>query len=224
MTRLERWLTPFGRWESWSIIAGNLLPILGIVWLGWDASTLIILYWMETAVIGLWTVLRLAVTPQEKLPRFGAFGANDAHVDGLGLGLFLLLHAGFFMGIHMFMLSGIAPGEWSRHLASPVAFVTDFVIPTGLWIPLAGLCISRGAVTLHEIRMQRPAGHFIAGFYARIILMQMVILMGGMLALLLDSPAVLLMLIVVFKTIVEVYWEGVSPLLEGAFASQKRQD
>lgn len=30
----------------------NLLPILGIVWFGWDAFVLLSLYWLETAVLG----------------------------------------------------------------------------------------------------------------------------------------------------------------------------
>jgi hypothetical protein len=216
------WLAPLSRWESWTVVAGNLLPLLGIFYLGWDAATLVILYWAETAIVGLWLVVRLALaTPAELTPVTPLVGGKPAEVGGLGLGLFVLVHAGFFMGIHMFMLSGIAPGEWTRHLASPAAFILGFIVPTGLWMPLAGLFVVRGVTTWHDIRAARPVTHLIAGFYARIVVMQFVILLGGMVALLAGSPLVLLVLIVLLKTAFELYWERLGAWLEAVFSSQK---
>ncbi len=220
-TETPDWLAPLSRWESWTIAAGNLLPLLGIFYLGWDASTLIILYWLETAIVGLWLVVRLAFARPDMLPPVTPLiGGKPTEGSGLGLGLFVLVHAGFFMGIHMFMLSGIAPGDWTRHLASPSAFILGFVVPSAMWIPLAGLFAARGVMTLHEIRAARPATHLVAGFYARILVMQFVILLGGMAALLAGSPVILLALIVAFKTAFEIYWESFGPWLEAAFSSR----
>lgn len=218
------WLAPLSRWESWTIAAGNLLPLLGIFYLGWDAATLVILYWAETAIVGLWLVVRLALTSPDMLaPVAPLIGGKPTEGSGFGLGLFVLVHAGFFMGIHMFMLSGIAPGEWTRHLSSPTAFILGFIVPTGLWLPLAGLFVVRGVATWHDIRTARPVTHLIAGFYARILVMQFVIVLGGMVALLAGSPLVLLVLIVLLKTAFELYWDSLGAWLEAAFASRKPQ-
>jgi len=215
------WLAPLSRWESWTIVAGNLLPLLGIFYLGWDATTLVILYWAETAIVGLWLVIRLALASPDLLaPTMPLIGGRPDAGSSLGLSLFILVHAGFFMGIHMFMLSGIAPGEWTRHLASPAAFVLGFIVQTGLWIPLLGLFIARGVATLHEIRAANPVTHLIAGFYARIVVMQFVIVLGGMVALLAGSPLVLLVLIVLLKTAFELYWDRLGTRLEAAFSSR----
>lgn len=219
----RRWLTLFTRWEIWPIIAGNLLPLLGIFYLGWDASTLIILYWLETAVVGFWLVIRLVLMRPGALPPIKSpTGGQPTEQDGLALGLFVILHAAVFMGIHMFMLSGLAPGEWSKHLASPAEFVLGFVIPSGLWLPLLGLFAARGVLTVNEIRANHVAGHLLAGFYARIVLMQFVIIFGGMAALMLGSPAVLLLLIVLFKIIAEACWEIFGPAIEAAFSRTPR--
>jgi hypothetical protein len=223
MLRHTDWLAPLVRWQSWLTAGGNLLPLLGIFYLDWDATTLIILYWMETAVVGIWLVIRLGLADETTLPRSQLRSSGTTELDGPALGVFLLLHGGFFMFIHMFFLTGIAPGEWSRHLASPHAFIFGFVIPAGLWIPLAGLFAVRGALTLNEIRSNRHAGHLVAGFYMRIIVMQLVIIMGGMLALLLGNPVVLLVLIVVLKTIGEVYWDSVGPQVAAILDTSRKQ-
>lgn len=222
MLRQMDWLAPLRRWQSWLTAGGNLLPLLGIFYLTWDATTLVILYWMETAVIGIWLAIRLACATDNALPT-GLYSSSTTAPNGPALGVFLLVHGGFFMFIHMFLLTGIAPGEWSRHLASPQSFLFGFVIPTGLWIPVAGLFAVRGVLTLDEIRSGRNAGHLVAGFYMRIIVMQLVIIMGGMLALLLGNPTVLLVLIVALKTIGEVYWDSVGPRVAAALASSQKQ-
>ena len=41
------------------LVAANLLPIVGVVFWGWDAFVLLMLYWLETAVIGFWTIVRV---------------------------------------------------------------------------------------------------------------------------------------------------------------------
>lgn len=40
-------------------LASNFLPLLGIFFLGWDLTHLLFLYWAESAVIGLYHVLRI---------------------------------------------------------------------------------------------------------------------------------------------------------------------
>lgn len=206
-----RWLRPFARPQTWLLVAANLLPLLGIVALGWDSSTLIILYWLETAILGFWLFVRLAVARDEDLPPTKtSLGQTVPSMGGLALGLFVLFHAAFFMGIHLSFLSFLAAGEWSRHLASPVAFVRDFVLPSGIWLPLLGLFAVRGIITIGEIRARRPAQHLIAGFYARVVLMQLVIIFGGMVALMSGNAAPLLVLVVGLKIAGEVYWDDIA--------------
>lgn len=212
------WLDPLLRWESWTVIGGNLLPLLGIFYLGWDASTLIILYWTETAIVGFWLFVRLLFAPAGP-----ASDIPSLNGGGLALGLFLLAHAGIFMGVHFFFLTTLAAGEWTRHLTSPADFVTGFIVPSGLWIPLGGLFAVRGILTLDEIRAKRPTSHLIAGFYARIVVMQFVILFGGMVSLFLGNPVILLVLIVGLKTCFEVYWDRVAAYLQANFSQPSRK-
>src|SRR5690606_1772394 len=100
------WLSPWLRWQVLLAVGGNLLPLLGIFYLNWDATTLIILYWMETAIVGIWLAIRLAFAGDSSLPS-GPRSPQTTELRGPALGIFLLFHGGFFMFIHLFFLTGI---------------------------------------------------------------------------------------------------------------------
>ena len=98
------------------------------------------------------------------------------------------------------------------------------LLSTILWIPLAGLFLVRAIITLGEIRSGNSPGHFIAGFYGRIVLMQFVIILGGFLTMTMGIPTVLLVLIVIFKIAFEIGWVAFAPSLESAIFSRKPQN
>ena len=45
--------------SAFALIGVNLIPLVGVFWWDWDAFTVILLYWLETAVIGVITMLRI---------------------------------------------------------------------------------------------------------------------------------------------------------------------
>jgi len=213
----DTWRRTLSRSDTWLVIAGNCLPLIGIFFLGWDASTLLVLYWLETAIVGLWLFVRLCFAGDSG----GTDRAGRPSPGGIVLAVFLLFHGGLFMGGHLFFLTDLAPGEWRQHLGSPVDFVVNFIIPSGVWLPLAGLFVVRAVVTFHEIRGGNPAAHLIAGFYARIILMQFVIIFGGMLAMMFGSPMPLLVLMVLLKIAIELLWDILGGPFIAAFEQPK---
>lgn len=48
-------------------LAGNLVPLVGVLSWSWDPFQLLMLYWMETVVLAGWTMARIAVLPQVEL-------------------------------------------------------------------------------------------------------------------------------------------------------------
>ena len=42
-----------------ALTVANLLPLIGVVFLGWDAAAIVLLYWIENLIIGLFNVLRM---------------------------------------------------------------------------------------------------------------------------------------------------------------------
>src|ERR1700690_4252237 len=81
------------------VLFADLYPLAGVLWWGWDAFVLLMLYWMETAVIAFWALARILTLP----PEADEAGKSLAERIKLrvGLTLFFLVHASGFMGAHL---------------------------------------------------------------------------------------------------------------------------
>lgn len=202
------------------LVAANLLPIVGVVFWGWDAFVLLMLYWLETAIVGFWTAARIVVSPT-------AVDVNGKRLDGMSLtgrvavAAFITVHAGIFMIVHFVFLWALFSGEWADRIHGPGDFVREMVVGTDLWIPLALLFVVRGApVVGPPIRRRlgmivpesadRPsAENPVLGLYVRIFVMQATIIIGAWFAILAGDSIAPLVLLVVLKTVVEVFYDAI---------------
>src|SRR5947207_8973953 len=82
-----------------ALIAANLVPLGGVLFFGWDLASVIILYWAESAVIGFYTALKIAV-----VGKFAALFAVPFFVGHFGG--FMALH---FLLIYNFFVRGLSP-------------------------------------------------------------------------------------------------------------------
>jgi len=207
------------------LIGANWVPIFGVLYWGWDVFVLLVLYWMETAVIGLWTMARIALAPRGSMGPVLVNGraATDAR---LALAAFFVVHSGMFMGVHMVFLWVLFSGKWAREIHGFGDFFGKLVIGTGVWIPLLVLFVVRGVSFLfHELKpetaqkLERSLGlpapanaaspaspnpmSIIGAFYGRIIIMQFSIIFGAILAVALGTVAPLIIM-VALKTCADV--------------------
>jgi len=194
------------------LIAANLLPLAGIYFWNWDTFLLLILYWMETAIIGFWTILALAAAP------LLVAGPVANRTSRFFLVPFFLLHSGIFMGVHFLFLWTLFPGTWANRIHGIAGFIQSIVMDTGLWIPLAALFVSRGISFFFQFAgvLFLPAwlvsssaapdpsaggdnplsdGRLLGGFYSRIVVMHLTILFGAMVAIALGSVGPLVMMV-----------------------------
>jgi len=184
-------------------ILGNALPLLGVMLVGWDIYTLLIFYWCETVIFGFWTVVTIGLHRDSDIK---ALRHHDTQKEGgSAAAVILALHAGFFMAIHLFLMSSLYGTEWPGHLNSLGAFVGTFIIGQNLWPMLAGAFVQRALVFWedHRANSVTPAT---AGLYLRIVVMQMVIIFGSWGVLMLGSGLFGLMLLVAMKTVLDLYW------------------
>jgi hypothetical protein len=199
------------------LLAANLAPLAGILFWGWDAFVLLMLYWLETAIIGFWMLVRVATASGEGFDVSQADGSRMV-ASRFGMTLFFIVHAGIFMGVHFVFLWALFSGDWAARIHGPIDFVRQLVIGTGLWLPLLVLFIARGAVFLYDrlgarllARMhgRRPApapndsvGSIVGGFYARIVVMHCAIIFGAFLSFLGSIAPLIIM--VALKTVIDL--------------------
>lgn len=101
---------------SWAVLAVDLFPIYALINFGWDAASLVFLYWLENLVIGAMTLLRMTATSM----KHGVVGGASM----LFIGPFFTFHYGMFCFVHGVFLMLFASMSRGRE--------PDFPSPTGL--------------------------------------------------------------------------------------------
>jgi hypothetical protein len=173
---------PFSRVPPslWFLAASNLVPLVGVLLLGWDLGVILLLYWAESAVILLFSLLKMA---------------EAAGWGALFLVPFFLFHAGGFMAVHLVFLVALFVRE-------PAAGWGSLVRDVGLGVLAFLLSHGYSYVANHRRRGEaygKPQD-VMGAFYGRIVLMHLTIIFGGFLAMALGQPAWALALLVALKT------------------------
>ena len=173
----------------------HLMPLLGVWFAGWNAHSLLLLYWLETLVIGFWTVVLVASAKDQPIGLLSS--PQQASRTGLGMALFVAVHAGFFMAIHMVFLHSAFGSGFTSPGEDLVETLTRLLVGGGLWLPLAGIFLIRGLVTFGALRREERVDRYLVGFYFRIVVMQFAIIGGGFVLLLFGTQGPLLVLVAV---------------------------
>ena len=178
-----------------ALIGANLIPLAGVLFLDWKLGDVMVLFWAESAVIGFWNVIKLAVVG--KWAALFAAPFFVGHFGGFMAGHFLFIYYLFVRGIN-----ALGPE------AGVSDVLLDLFIP--IWPALAALFISHGVSfftnylgrreylgTDLKTQMGEP--------YKRIIVMHLTIILGGFLTMLLRTPVAALLLLIALKTATDLY-------------------
>jgi hypothetical protein len=176
------------------LVAVNLVPLFGVLFLGWQVVPLLILYWTESAAVGLYNVL--------KMLRIGGAKA-------IGPSIFFTVHFGFFMFVHLGFLGAfasmsrddfggpfegvriLAESGWELRLAAASFFASHGV---SFLVNFLGKREWEGKTVPKQ--MMEP--------YRRIVVMHVTIIFGGFALMALNAGALLMAFLVILKTAIDV--------------------
>jgi hypothetical protein len=200
------------------LLAVNAVPLVGVLVFGWSLHALLIIYWLESGVVGALNVPKILLAAGSAVP--GNFSAtiNGRQVDLSGpakpkAGLyvyptnvpiagFFLLHYGIFWVVHgVFVLSfpAFAPGGG----------VGGFSVATVL-LGVAGMVVSHAGsflanfVAREEYRTTSP-GIQMKEPYRRVVVLHLTVIFGAFGVAMLGVPLVALVLLVGLKTVADLY-------------------
>jgi hypothetical protein len=192
------WLT----WAAWALIAANLLPLAGVMFLGWGVFQVLMLYWTENVVIGVYNVLRMITVRPEAAPLW---------LGKLFLIPFFVVHYGMFTAGHGFFLMaffqdevGDLPGPSASLMQTFFDALATVVDHPGAFWAVGCLLLSHGLsfvtnyirsgeyqrVTLQQL-MHQP--------YTRVVVMHLTIIGMGFLVALTGTRTAGLVLMVALK-------------------------
>lgn len=186
------WLRP----SVIALVLANLIPLVGVFAWGWEVFPLLLLFWFENVLIGVFNALKmLLVAPADPLRWLGK----------LFLVPFFCFHYGMFTFVHGIFVMGLFGGAFRQgaKFPDPASFWEQACALKLEWA-IVGLAVSHAVsfgwnylaqgeyqrASVQEL-MQQP--------YGRVVVLHLTILLGAFLMAALKSPAVGLALLVILK-------------------------
>ena len=97
-----------------ALVLANAVPLVGVLFFGWSLWTILVIYWVENGIVGIWNIPRILLAQGVLLPGKVGVGyrpwavAKVPAVGRTGLAVFFTFHYGLFWLVHgVFVL--IAP-------------------------------------------------------------------------------------------------------------------
>jgi hypothetical protein len=205
-----------------ALLAANAVPLLGVLWWGWSTFDLLLLYWFETGVIGLYTLMRLFLADGPDAHRWHGLRrslAKLSYVGGVAVFYFFLWHGLGYSVVEVFgpggvfgaapdTLAGVGPMGHFDFFFGARAGVGRAPLG-GLQLAALGLLVSHGLsfvghVVLRGEDRQTPAAVLVWRPYGRVVVLHVTLVIGGLVVTALGQPVVGLALFVVVKTAVDL--------------------
>jgi hypothetical protein len=194
-----------------ALIVANAIPLLGVLFLGWNVWNILVIYWLENGIVGLINILKMgradgSEAPTGSGPTFTLNGQPAASLSKVAMIPFFVMHYGLFWFVHgIFVLTlplfmSIGPGApapgMSLELGPVVLAAIALAVSHGLsywWNFLRG----------GEYRRVTPAGLLFAP-YRRLIALHLTIIFGAMAVTFTGAPAAAVAILVAIKTVLDL--------------------
>jgi hypothetical protein len=211
------------------LVITNLIPLAGVLWLGWDLELILALYWVENGVVGVINVLKiLSARGTNTTSTWRVNGRPASSMSRVGLAGFFCMHYGiFWIGHGGFVLafvpaiSGSVGGFGGQITLDPVAIPDAGVLA----FAAIGLAISHGTSFWmnylgHGEYLTLSPAQVMSQPYGRLVIMHLTIILGAFVSIFLGTPIGSLLVLVVLKTALDLYFHlrqhrDVAPAGEG---------
>ena len=193
-----------------ALVASNCVPIVGVLFFGWDVGALMVLFWFENVIIGFINVLRMLSV---------AVPHPAMHLGKLFMIPFFIFHYGMFTAIHgIFVVSIFVDGFGSgmSGMPSPGGGLFDMLysglavgLEQGLGWAMAALFVSHFVSFVVNFFMMGERNRvqldaLMGQPYSRVVMLHVTIIFGGMFAMMTKSNIFALLVLIAIKTAVDV--------------------
>ena len=197
------------------LVAANAVPLYGVAFAGWDAFSIVLLYWAENLIIGFYNILKIAFVKVDK---------PAEHLGKLFMIPFFMVHYGGFCAVHgLFVL--VLFGKKVEMISAKGPHLPCFfiflellfnvvrqlfaIVPAAFIFAFATLFISHGISFVYNYLIKGEYLHtngqqLMGSPYSRIVVLHVAIIAGAFLTMAIGSPEAILIVLVVLKTIIDI--------------------
>ena len=187
-----------------ALIVANAVPLFGVLFLGWNVWTILIVYWLENGIVGVFNVAKIAKA--EGPEGFGSArvminGRPASSITRFAMVPFFIMHYGIFWAVHgifVFMMPLFASFD------SDVGMAEGVSVPA-IVLAVIALTISHGIsfwfnyLGRGEYLRTSPSAQMFAP-YGRLIVLHITIIVGGMAIAITGAPSAVVAILVLLKT------------------------
>lgn len=182
------------------LVIANLVPLVGVVALGWSAFSIVMAYVLETVIVGLYTWLRILLA--QKTPLGERFGTA----------MFFTVHYGIFVAVQsVFLVIALGVAEaWSPDNQRELAIAgASFLVSHGISFFVHYIRGGEFRAAEAKVELFRP--------YGRIFVQQMVAIFGFLLAMRYGAGMGPVVILVACKLVVDLlahlrsHWKSPEP-------------
>ena len=181
------------------LLGANAVPLLGVLFAGWDLVEILFAYWAENVVIGFFSILKMIFAPDDSR---GWLIILTVFMKIIGCAFFIV-HFGGFTAAHGAVLYAISR-EFLNMQIEPLE-----LLYMGRYV-VAALFLSHGYsfvvnYLIKGERKQTKGNDPMFEPYRRVIVMHLTLIFGAGCIIILGQPFFMLLILVVLKTAVDLY-------------------
>ena len=210
---MDRWFALY-RTSSWTLAAvalvvANMVPLAGVLFLGWNVWTILIVYWLENGVVGVINVFKMRRASGPYVPGTVSMTMNGRAVDGAAKAFlipFFILHYGIFWTVHgvfvitLPLFASIWPGQ---NGSMPFPSIWTIVLAIVALVVSHGLSYRLNYIGRGEYLRTSAARQMFAP-YGRLVVLHITIIFGALAIGLTGAPVAAVAVLVVLKTVLDL--------------------
>jgi hypothetical protein len=180
-----------------ALVLSNLVPVLGVLFFDWSVAAILLLYWAENVIIGLFNVFKMAISqgPKKTAPSLRAKGSPSPPFEKVFAILFFCVHFGMFTLVHGIFVVSL----FGRDLPDPATYL----------LAVLSLFISHAlSFFFHFVKKgEYKEAHFNRLFfqpYKRVIVMHVTIIAAGWAMGFLGSPDWAVLILILLKILFDI--------------------
>ena len=196
-----------------ALVVANLIPLWGVVFRGWDAFNIVLLYWSENIVVGFYNILKMA---------FAKVSHPAEHLRKLFMIPFFSVHYGGFCAVHgsFVLMLFKEDSSFMNNTTWPCFFVflqmllnvikhAFLTMSLEMRYAMGALILSHGVSFVYNYLIKGEyakveLNKLMGSPYARIVIMHLAVLFGAFLTIAMGSPIGILIILVALKTYLDL--------------------
>jgi len=191
--RKEKWKRLFS-FSALSLMAANLIPLIGALWLDWSVFLIIFLFWTENLIIGFFNIFKLILAQGKE---------KKTVTKAYTVPFFMIHYGGFCAGHGVFVISLF--GKWANaDLSDFHNFIHDIFIDEKAIYAVLALFVSHGFSFIYNYilkgeRKKATINKLMTTPYSRIIILHLTLIFGAFLIIQFKAPEAGLTLLIILK-------------------------